>query len=478
MEYPNGTQSAQSDHIPETRQVDDKTENKAERRMRVRSGEGTVAYWRSRLFRNSYRDREGTTVLIPEYYVRMRRDGVTKRVRLHTSDKERAAEEALRLSERLSREGWNAVTAIQARLPASPTIDEFCAAYEDATASMERAPRPISVRTYVACFKQLCGLAGVSRLRELNRDAIEGARMAYRRQARAEKRAESAIQNSFAKILRNAAACFSKDARAVLARNGLALENPFDGVKRSQDIQPVSPLPHTVIERVWKEAPLLRDGDPEAKDPAKSAFSREHRKKHGRFPQWRHIDFRQPHPDAYAALLLALGAGLRAREIDRARWSWLKFDAKGDCFIEVRAEEDFVPKGGSLRLIKIPRELHDAIAATRHDMASPYVIGGDTVPENDRNGDLLRKAATGESYRRPETFRVVNLWLRQRGVEEGKVRGHPLHRLRKQFGSELATEFGLFAAQKLLGHSSPTVTARYYAAQTELPTLSHIKIVG
>ena len=38
--------------------------------------------------------------------------------------------------------------------------------------------------------------------------------------------------------------------------------------------------------------------------------------------------------------------------------------------------------------------------------------------------------------------------------------------------------FGLFAAQKLLGHSSPTVTAKYYAAQTELPTLTHVRILG
>ena len=63
-------------------------------------------------------------------------------------------------------------------------------------------------------------------------------------------------------------------------------------------------------------------------------------------------------------------------------------------------------------------------------------------------------------------------------METEEIKGNPLHRLRKQFGSEVATGFGLFAAQKLLGHSSPMVTAKYYAAQTELPALTHVRIVS
>jgi integrase len=77
-----------------------------------------------------------------------------------------------------------------------------------------------------------------------------------------------------------------------------------------------------------------------------------------------------------------------------------------------------------------------------------------------------------------ETIRVVNLWLRQRGVEADSKFGKPLHRLRKQFGSELATRHGIFVTQKLLGHSTPTITAKHYAALTELPTLSHVRLVG
>jgi hypothetical protein len=41
--------------------------------------------------------------------------------------------------------------------------------------------------------------------------------------------------------------------------------------------------------------------------------------------------------------------------------------------------------------------------------------------------------------------------------------------LRKEFGSLVATQFGLFHAQKLLGHSTPVVTAAFYAGLTSLP---------
>jgi integrase len=77
-----------------------------------------------------------------------------------------------------------------------------------------------------------------------------------------------------------------------------------------------------------------------------------------------------------------------------------------------------------------------------------------------------------------ETIRVVNLWLRERGVEAEAKFGKPLHRLRKQFGSELATSHGIYVTQKLLGHSSPTITAKHYAALTELPNLTHVRLVG
>ena len=75
-------------------------------------------------------------------------------------------------------------------------------------------------------------------------------------------------------------------------------------------------------------------------------------------------------------------------------------------------------------------------------------------------------------YRCDKHHRVLAAWLRERGIDDER----PCHRMRKEFGSYVATSFGLFHAQRMLGHSSPKVTSDYYAGLTELPDLNHAKI--
>jgi hypothetical protein len=144
------------------------------------------------------------------------------------------------------------VMARYARLPSSPTIEDFCGLYRKAALSMERPPRKISVTNYCRCLRQLCALAGVRQIRELTRTAIEKARDVYRAKAREEGRTDSAIQNTVSKIIRNAGACFSMEARSIMQRDGFTVENPFAGIRRTQDIQPVSPLPQNVVDALWE----------------------------------------------------------------------------------------------------------------------------------------------------------------------------------------------------------------------------------
>lgn len=473
MQLPQKVQPIKTENIDNGEQVDDKTQQRG-KAIRMRSGENTLAYWRTRLFRNTYRDRDGRTVLIPEWYARFRHGGVTKRVRLKTADREQAAVAALALSQSVAKEGWVAVLDQQARLPASPEIDKLCETYAEIVPALPKPPKPISVLNYTRCLKQLCELAGVTQLRELTREAIDSkAREAYRGKARRAGRPESAITNSFAKILRNASAVFSKDALAAFERKGMKLEtNPFLGVKKQQEIRRFKPLPQSVLDRIQQQAPKLLKGDPAAKDPAETPFAKAHKRAHGRTPKWRAIDFRKPHPDAYAALLLAYGCGMRAREIDHARWDWIK-EMDGRLVLEIPTGEhagEFISKSGEGRIIPLQQEVFDALKKTRSDL-SPFIIGGQ---EPQRDSD----AAKGLAYRSPSTFRAVNLWLRDMGVEQGSPRGHPLHTLRKQYGSHVATLHGLFHAQAILGHSDPKITSKYYASPTELPQVANFNVAG
>jgi hypothetical protein len=423
---------------------------------RARSGMATLAYWRTKLYRNTYRDRQGVKIIIPEYYVRLRHEGITRQVKLDYTDKEAAAGQALDRYLRLEAEGWGIIDQRMARLPASPTVEEFCALYRSATISMQRQPRGITIQTYCRSLKQLCRLAGVRRIRELSGDTIGRARDAYRVAARKAGRDDRRAENTMAKILRNAAACFSIEARQIMKRKGLTVEYPFIGIRRPQKLEPVVVLPVQTLGRIYNEVPLLRDGDPDA-------ISAKHAKK-----VKRSVDWRCPQPEAYAVVMLAIAAGLRANEIDKARWTWLNKDGAGNCSVRIGPEADFIPKGGTARTVMIQPEVYEAIMATRTDMQSVYIIGG---------AAKLVGVKYAEGYRRPEILRVANGWLRARGVEIEKVSGKPLQRLRKQFGSEIATTFGLFPAMRALGHSSHKLTSDYYAGQTSQPTPNHVRVI-
>ncbi len=467
METPNSSQSQAAGDNGDICQVSAKTPKP----MQVRSGQNTTAYWKERLYRNTYKDRNGLTITIPEYYVRLRHDGATKQVRLSSSNKDKAAEEALELFARVRRDGWREVTVRHARLSSGLSVEEFCEHYRRAAASMERSPRQVSIRLYCRCLKQLCRLAGVTDIRQLSQTAVERARDVYRSEARRGKRQEASIQNTLAKIIRNAKACFSREALSILKRSGVGIESPFDGVRLTQEVQPVFSLPAHVVEAIWRELPSLRDGNQADHGPGVSSRKKDATRRVSRTsPKALEVDFRQQHPSSYAAIVLALACGLRANEIDKSRWSWFSFNDGGECFLSVTEEDDFKPKGGSARIIKVPHSVYDALVLARREKKSPYILGGER-----RTSDTIENA---ESYRCAKALHIAIVWLRERGIESGKMRGNPLHRLRKQFGSEVATHYGLFSAQKLLGHSSPTVTAKYYAAQTELPELTHVRILG
>ncbi|MCR6654684.1 MAG: hypothetical protein NVV63_02485 [Opitutus sp.] len=148
----------------------------------------------------------------------------------------------------------------------------------------------------------------------------------------------------------------------------------------------------------------------------------------------------------YVAAVLALHAGLRRQEIASARWSWVVQESDG-LKLHVKAEEDFAPKFGTNRKVKITGWL--AAQLGHRDSAKGVTILG---------GSLADNLATTE--------RLV-LWLKGAGVTAKK----PIHELRKWFGSFFATEYGITVAQRQLGHSTPMITNSHYAGINFPPSL-------
>jgi integrase len=139
-------------------------------------------------------------------------------------------------------------------------------------------------------------------------------------------------------------------------------------------------------------------------------------------------------PDDYLCYFLMMHCGMRRKEAAFARWSWI-----GDNCITVREEEDFSTKSGRSR--NIP--LSDAQISF--------------LRSRQKNRDHILPGAKTNRYRTiPDRIAKI---IRKEGITGSKS----AHELRKYYGANVATQLGLFEAQKYLGHSSPNITSQYYA---------------
>jgi integrase len=73
----------------------------------------------------------------------------------------------------------------------------------------------------------------------------------------------------------------------------------------------------------------------------------------------------------------------------------------------------------------------------------------------------------GQRYRCESVFDRLTQWLRKQGVEGAK----PLHTLRKEAGSIIATKAGIHAASRFLRHADIQVTSMHYADHKERVTV-------
>ena len=78
-----------------------------------------------------------------------------------------------------------------------------------------------------------------------------------------------------------------------------------------------------------------------------------------------------------------------------------------------------------------------------------------------------QKALTWSRYRAADSFKRLADWLRTHGVNSRT----PLHTLRKEAGSLICQQHGLFAASRFLRHADVAITAQHYAAQKERVTV-------
>src|SRR5262249_36411471 len=142
---------------------------------------------------------------------------------------------------------------------------------------------------------------------------------------------------------------------------------------------------------------------------------------------------------------------------------WIVTTPQGERRLEIRPTRHFTPKSKEPRLVPIKEELYQAIKKITDQHVSPFIVPGPLAKSHSMGSEPKNIV-----YRCDRDHRTLVYWLKLHGVTDRK----PCHLLRKEFGSYVATKFGLFQAQRLLGHSSPLVTSAHYAGLTDLPHLA------
>lgn len=148
--------------------------------------------------------------------------------------------------------------------------------------------------------------------------------------------------------------------------------------------------------------------------------------------------------------------GLRRSEIDNLLWRAFDF-SKSTLSIESSEHHELKSEDSAgtidldeatLKFFKKHRALHPT---------SLFVIESKHQP---------KKGTNGRYYRCEGTFKRVLTWLKKQGVTAAK----PLHTLRKEIGSIIASEHGIFAASRYLRHSDIRITSAIYADKKTVVT--------
>jgi integrase len=154
-------------------------------------------------------------------------------------------------------------------------------------------------------------------------------------------------------------------------------------------------------------------------------------------------------PEAFKVMLLALVCGLRRAEIDHLLWRAFDFvnsmlRVESSEYHELKSEDS----AGKLDLDADTLAVFKAYRAK--DPTGIFVIKSRLKPDP--------KAKTGR-YRCDPVFNTLIAWLRKHGVNAHM----PLHTLRKEIGSIITSEHGIFEASRYLRHADIHITSAFYA---------------
>lgn len=390
-------------------------------------------FWFDRLFKRGDN---------PDWQVQIGYAGHQERFPLRTPNKDAAADRAREIWLALeSGTGWDALrekfkpwTNTVQKIE-SPTVGEFLVAIE-----AHGGIPPITFKSYsrkfrrlIAALKEIKGdasrfhrgegsanwrkLIDAVRLAEIAPSAINRWKLDYIAAKRGDALAQHHAQTTAQSILRNSKCLFSPRVMRRLADAKIELQMP-------------NPLPFDGVE-IGKPSSQRYTSTIDAEKLARDA-SRELAKKE---------------PDLFKIFLLGFGVGLRRGEIDRLAWAQFNW-SKDQINVVITAHGDTKTES-SIAAVDVDPAVMKIFRRFKEKAAHEFVIESSVKP---------RPGANWHHYRCECAFKRLNAWLREKGVTAQK----PLHTLRKEFGSMICEQFGIFAASEALRHADIRLTRANY----------------
>jgi integrase len=173
-----------------------------------------------------------------------------------------------------------------------------------------------------------------------------------------------------------------------------------------------------------------------------------------------------PRPELFKIVLLALGAGLRRDEIDKLQWQQIKWDKN---LIRVETTEHGGTKSSDSEAdVDVDSGLLEILKSYMPKLGracSPFVIESPVKPRP--------QSVKNHHYRCNRLFRELVEWLRSKGISARNA----LHSLRKEFGSQICAQAGIYAASVALRHSTITITRDYYLDKKQRTVLEIGKLL-
>lgn len=157
--------------------------------------------------------------------------------------------------------------------------------------------------------------------------------------------------------------------------------------------------------------------------------------------------------------LLCYYFGLRRIEAENCRMDWFSDDGE-KIYLTIESNEHFKTKTNEGRVFPVAREIYERIVKLRNTLN----------PKDDFTAYVDSKTPTARLDRR---FKNLNAYLKKNGFTQKRA----VQQLRKECGSRIVSVTkSIFEAQRVLGHSSPTVTSKHYANLLNISTVGETVI--